>query len=76
MSDNVIRAQFGPRPTIAAAVAPETVDLTSLIQTIACWAEDHGVDVDNDYGFHVRLTDFMTYLELTAKESMRERKTA
>lgn len=53
---------------------PTIIDLTILIRNVLDWASVNGVDVDNDIAFQVRLVDFMTYLELAAKDGRLDRK--
>lgn len=72
MSTNVVPL-FGPKSQ--GVEMPKVVDVKNLVTMIIDWAEDQGVDVQNDIGFQIRCADFMTYLELLAKEDG-ERKTA
>ena len=72
MSSNVVPL-FGPK--LKVEDMPKVVDVKNLVSIIIDWAEDQGVDVQNDIGFQIRCADFMTYLELLAKEDG-ERKTA
>ena len=74
MSNNVVsifagRQQPAPRP------APTIfADATDIINAIVDWADARGIDVLNDIGFQVRCRDFISHLQLAAKEA--EKKTA
>jgi hypothetical protein len=70
MSNNVV-------PLFGTKVTPvrKSLDVTELVSSVIDWAVEQGVDVDNDVGFQVRCADFMTYLQLLAREE-EQRKTA
>lgn len=50
----------------------KVVDVTCLISSIIDWVENQGIEVENDVGFQIRCADFMTYLELLAKDGERK----
>jgi hypothetical protein len=64
MSNNVVPMI---RPTKELKTARST-DMSDLIAHIVDWAEDQGIDLDNDVGFQIRCADFMAYLEILAKD--------
>lgn len=72
MSNNVVPL-FGAN-NVPSKTPFRDIDVTELISMIFDWAEYQGADIHNDIGFQVRCADFMTYLQLLAKEG--ERKTA
>jgi hypothetical protein len=72
MSTNVVPLL---RPEIKKPIN-KVIDIKNLISSVIDWAEDQGIDVQNDIGFQIRCADFMTYLELLAKEENGERKQA
>ena len=72
MSNNVVPLF---KPKTENIHMPKIVDVNNLVSIVIDWAEDQGVDVQNDIGFQIRCADFMTYLELLAKED-REQKQA
>jgi hypothetical protein len=69
MSDNIVSFQGRTRKIIEEKKA---IDVTCLISSIIDWAENQGVEVDNDIGFQIRCADFMTYLELLVKDGNRK----
>lgn len=72
MSDNVISF----RKVEKTKSSKKIVNVEGLVSAIVDWAEEQGVDVQNDVGFQIRCADFMTYLELVAKEENETRKKA
>jgi len=63
MSDNVV-ALFGtPKPE------RPPVDITGLVSVIIGWAQEQGIDVQNNAGFNIRVSDLMAQLQIMAKTS-------
>lgn len=44
-------------------------DATDIVNAIVDWAYYRGIDVDGDIGFMIRCTDFVSYLQMAAKNA-------
>lgn len=67
--NNVV--SFERKKSISINKIPKNIDTTAIIQMVLDWAESNGVDATNDVAFQVRCADFMTYLELAARDEAR-----